>query len=116
MKPLRLSRIGQRVGRGHAIKNQPLNIRRGTAVRSSVLRDTPHARVSVSYVLEASLLNDRVQTEVRREPLVEANCTRASLRASIAQAFWAEVNAYFSFEGFVQSFELLLAGKHNAWI
>src|SRR6185369_9520462 len=27
----------------------------------SVLRDTPHARVSVSYVLEASLLNDRVQ-------------------------------------------------------
>src|SRR3954453_16212041 len=31
----------------------------------SVLRDTPHARVSVSYVLEASLLNDRFQQEVR---------------------------------------------------
>jgi len=30
-----------------------------------VLRDTPHARVSVSYVLEASLLNDRFQQEVR---------------------------------------------------
>jgi len=48
----------------------------------SVLRDTPHARVSVSYVLEASLLNDRFQLEVRWE--LEASCTRASLRASIA--------------------------------
>jgi len=49
----------------------------------SVLRDTPHARVSVSYVLEASLLNDRCQQEVRWE--LEANSTRASLRESIAQ-------------------------------
>jgi hypothetical protein len=47
---------------------------------------------------------------------VEANYTRASLRASIAQALWTEVNAYFSFEAFVQSFELLLDGKHNAWM
>ena len=42
---------------------------------SYVLRDTPHARESVSYVLEALLLNDRIQTEVRREtPCLEANC------------------------------------------
>jgi hypothetical protein len=35
-----------------------------------VSRDTPHARVSVSYVLEASLLNDRFQNGVGGETLV----------------------------------------------
>src|SRR4029079_17657786 len=61
-----------------------------------VLRDTPHARVSVSYVLEASLLNDRVQTEVRREISWKRTRTRASLRASIAQGLKTLVNAIFA--------------------
>src|SRR6185503_7257125 len=52
-----------------------------------VLRDTPHARVSVSYVLEASLLNDRVQLESGRKITWKRTGTRASLGASIAQAF-----------------------------
>ena len=37
-----------------------------------VLRDTPHARVSVSYVLEASLLNDRIQRSPEGNTLLEA--------------------------------------------
>src|SRR5215213_5910381 len=82
LKPLRPSRIGQRVGRGHAIYSHR-NVFGNGGFFLSVLRDTPHARVSVSYVLEASLLNDRFQLEVRWE--LEANCTRASLRGIIAQ-------------------------------
>src|SRR5215213_8304975 len=43
----------------------------------SMSRDTPHARVSVSYVLEASLLNDRFQLRKSgRKHLLEAT-TRA---------------------------------------
>jgi len=32
-------------------------------------RDTPHARVSVSYVIETSLLNDRCQRKSGGKPL-----------------------------------------------
>jgi hypothetical protein len=89
LKPLRPSRIGQRV-RSHAICLHR-NTRRGNCGWfDSVLRDTPHARVSVSYVLEASrLLNDRFQTEVRWE--MEANRTRASLGVK----YTTGVNGYF---------------------
>src|SRR5688572_30063715 len=41
--------------------NPPLSMSGNSGFVSLVLRDTPHARVSVSYVLEASLLNDRIQ-------------------------------------------------------
>lgn len=68
------------------------NTRRGTAVGLSVLRDTPHARVSVSYVLEASLLlNDRFQTGSPVGTL-EANRTRASLDVKYSTG----VNGYFA--------------------
>jgi len=57
-----------------------------------VLRDTPHARVSVSYVLEASLLNDRFQQEVRWELW-----KRTRTRAPLAEKYSTGVNAYFAY-------------------
>ena len=53
--------MGQRVGRGHAIFLHGCVLGLQQLCFDFVSRDTPHARVSVSYVLETSLLNDRCQ-------------------------------------------------------
>jgi len=69
LKPLRLSRMGQRVGRGHAMFLHRCVLGLQQLCFDFVSRDTPHARVSVSYVLETSLLNDRCQRKSGGKPL-----------------------------------------------
>jgi len=73
-----------------------------------VLRDTPHARVSVSYVLEASLLNDRrVQQEVRWE--LEANLHARFLARKYSTGILDLSQCYFCSHAF-------LFGKHDTWM
>jgi len=94
------------VGRGHAYLY--------TATSSgncgwllSVLRDTPHARVSVSYVLEASLLNDRVQRESGGN--LEANLHARFLARKYSTEGLDSSQCYFCNHAF-------LLGKHYTWM
>lgn len=104
-----------------------------------MLRDTPHARVSVSCVLEASFLNDRVSTEVRREPLFGSELHARFLarkystwakepsqclflrefRFSVSfrvQALAAAAYAQPKRLNSTKTVKLLLSGKHDSWM
>lgn len=72
-----------------------------------VLRDTPHARVSVSYVLEASLLNDRVQRNSGGN--LEANSHARFLERKYSTGILDSSQCYFCTQAF-------LFGEHYSWM